>query len=1821
VKKSKTKPKSFWSKKLYLPNLPSTSVLLNFGAIFLCLFALCSANTPQISIVWSTENFGSSVPLLKNISGHALTAGVQGNGDGCLVELGYYSESTTSHPFAGDWIALTRNTHVGDSSTGYGFDDGKFAFSTTFSKDRDTVVIFPTEPKVFVETLDFTVTSFTPPVNIPICIRFYDTVEKSPTSKYNAVTGPDWKWPSFPSGSSIPGNVYFKISNASPPSGTYWKYGSTFEDPDNPFVASKPQSFRVGISLSPYSSGMGSITDINGTFSAGSYIDVNASVVDHHEFYMWSGGTFLDPYNPNTKVYVDGTLDIKAEIYPAIYYIGVPEEQEFQIEGWGPHDYGTEIVLSASPPFGYSFSHWAENDINISNQNPYSFSINGDRNFTAVYNPLAFNVSFSGNGGSIESIQDVNGDTPTHFLYDHNYTILLRPNLHYEFSEWSSGTSSLAPLTNPSGNPLEWQFSPQSNASYEANFKIIENYLWIHEGTGGTTNLKTGMFLAIDENMPINATPQQGYKFSYWSDPFGILSELNSSSTEANISKIDISAEITANFELLDYNLTDINITATDGGRYTLESVASGKYKHFSRYSLVATSFPGYQFDRWMGDGNLSNLVYGPSAGTNEIIIDGPITLVASFVPSLYQLSTSSEPAEAGFVSGGGGFSILDSLAVEAQPNPFWNFESWSGDTEFLVSADSAGSIIQWPDGSSPRDLNLTAHFSRETIQLDATINGQGSLRYSISSNGEITQSSDSSIFISTELFAEDNLLIEGLPSLGWEFKNWTGLPRTDDLIAFDFIETYLEVASFSSAVDINISANFIRSEFALTISNSSQGGESTGSGIYPFEEFVEINATPKPHFTFNGWTGPGTEYLELPTSTMYNELFIPPSDTELTAVFEPIRYSLTLESGNHGSVTSLATYDGHSHSGLEINGTSNVVISSDPEDGYVFQAWEWEKSDGTSGTFYNPTFIIPKMDGNYSLLATFKLPETDLVYSLTNNLESGGTTEEIKHLATQSKRSFLAQAYEGYSFLGWTSDQPAQIFPNWSTNAVEINLSDGTTITANYRKDAPKLMVDFDPRYGTVGMSKSTSFDDLHTLTASPLENYEFSSWDINKTQNLVVQREYSKIYPEDSRLFIDGNESPELTLIRGFSYTFALDLSPDDEFFLAVNPDNSPADAYTEGVTNQPTFPRTMVFDIPPDSPDTLYYNGSQFPYSGNRINIISINESDIIPYPKNPLINVQIPANLELVANFVPVELDFEISKRGEGEVIKTVDKFFYGDEIELSAIPSEHWLFSHWEGDVEILEPANPDISVEIFADSQLIANFIKKPYRVEIVSSPSDFGNSYTPTNVYTFYNGDEVEIKAVAKEGKVFSHWSAPILSNRQNLAETSFVLEQNTALTAHFKSIEYNMSYNVVVLDKNSNVLTNQFAGFVAANDSYLDEDVANFKFIINQGYDFLYWKNAETNQTLSTDLSFPLEISRNLDIDIFVQKQSHQVNLSLIPSERGKVSLLENDYNDSASFTVDHGEELSLFATPNEGYTFQKWVSFSGLLPFPSNPSLKYTVKDDIHIAAYFVPLEDVELKIIIEPSDAGWATGAGTFGYNAKHPISAAPLRGWVFDRWVGNGIENESLRATQVNLNENKTIIAQFKEDPDGENSSGSNSSLFVLLVSSTDDQMGETSGSGIYTTAWNPITATPLDGYDFSHWEGENIENIYSPTTRTYTDSSKQVFAHFIRSGILEDSTNLQDAWWSNPWLGNYWKQKNSNWIFHEKLGWSFITRQETTSVWLWIEKLDHWFWTSQTTYPYIYSSTEGWHWILLERSNPNMLFIYRFETPAGWISF
>ena len=139
--------------------------------------ALLAQSTLQV--VW--ENSDSE--LLLDSSGSVLDAGSSASGDGCVLQLGYYSNASAVDPFNGIFVPLTgegsantqfQSTTLGDSGAQAA---GRFSLSTKFLVGSSTSG----------QNL--------PPAGTPLAIRFFNSSSIATSTYYNAVSaGAAWAW-------------------------------------------------------------------------------------------------------------------------------------------------------------------------------------------------------------------------------------------------------------------------------------------------------------------------------------------------------------------------------------------------------------------------------------------------------------------------------------------------------------------------------------------------------------------------------------------------------------------------------------------------------------------------------------------------------------------------------------------------------------------------------------------------------------------------------------------------------------------------------------------------------------------------------------------------------------------------------------------------------------------------------------------------------------------------------------------------------------------------------------------------------------------------------------------------------------------------------------------------------------------------------------------------------------------------------------------------------------------------------------------------------------------------------------------------------------------------------------------------------------------------------------------------------------------------------------------------------------------------------------------------------------------------------------------
>ena len=99
-----------------------------------------------------------------------------------------------------------------------------------------------------------------------------------------------------------------------------------------------------------------------------------------------------------------------------------------------------------------------------------------------------------------------------------------------------------------------------------------------------------------------------------------------------------------------------------------------------------------------------------------------------------------------------------------------------------------------------------------------------------------------------------------------------------------------------------------------------------------------------------------------------------------------------------------------------------------------------------------------------------------------------------------------------------------------------------------------------------------------------------------------------------------VNGTNNPQLTLYRGQTYTFNINVGSTHPFYIQTSSPYNSANVYSEGVTGNGTYQGTLTFVVPSNAPSTLYYVCQNHSSMGNQINIT---DQPIPCYSKGTLI----------------------------------------------------------------------------------------------------------------------------------------------------------------------------------------------------------------------------------------------------------------------------------------------------------------------------------------------------------------------------------------------------------------------------------------------------------------------------------------------------------------------------------------------------------------------------------------------------------------------
>ncbi len=225
--------------------------------------------------------------------------------------------------------------------------------------------------------------------------------------------------------------------------------------------------------------------------------------------------------------------------------------------------------------------------------------------------------------------------------------------------------------------------------------------------------------------------------------------------------------------------------------------------------------------------------------------------------------------------------------------------------------------------------------------------------------------------------------------------------------------------------------------------------------------------------------------------------------------------------------------------------------------------------------------------------------------------------------------------------------------------------------------------------------------------------------------------------------------------------------------------------------------------------------------------------------------------------------------------------------------------------------------------------------------------------------------------------------------------------------------------------------------------------------------------------------------------------EPETTQYTLTVTAGEGGSVSSEGGNY--------DEGTEITITASPAEGYEFVGWEGSDS-----TENSLTITLNSNESINALFefIPL----YTLTVLSSEGGVvSTAGGEYTEGAEVEIIATPNEGFSFTGW--EGIEDTSSSVT-VSVSSNATVTALFEAIPQ-----------FAVIVSASEGGTVSTNGGTYLEGSEFSILATPNTGYEFQRWE--EIDALTSSLTITVSSniSLTAIFIEIPNDSNSSNSTN------------------------------------------------------------------------------------------------
>ena len=985
-----------------------------------------------------------------------------------------------------------------------------------------------------------------------------------------------------------------------------------------------------------------------------------------------------------------------------------------------------------------------------------------------------------------------------------------------------------------------------------------------------------------------------------------------------------------------------------------------------------------------------------------------------------------------------------ESVGITATPDTGYQVQSWSGSCGTFDKSANPVSIV----GSA--DCSISVVFEKVSYTI-TTNSGTGGTVTGIQSvkHGE-------------------SVGITATPDTGYQIQSWSGSCGT-------FSKSTNPVSIVGSA-DCSIRVAFEKVSYTITTS-AGTGGTVTGNQSVKQGESVSITATPSTGYELQSWGGSCGTF----TKSTNPATFTATKDCSIRVAFEKVTYTIVSSVTTGGQITETQT--------IGSGATATVAVTLN--EGYMLSEWT-----GTCGTFSADDLEISfKVTKDCAITANLKEKELETSlqklekesYTITTSAGTGGEITEDQSVEQGESVSVTARPSTGYQIQSWggtcgSFDQ--------STNPASFTAREDCSISVAFEKVSYTITTSAGTG-GEITQEQSIEHGESVRITATPNTGYQVQSWEgtcgtltesgntasFTATKDCAIRVTFEKLsYTITTDAGTGGSITGNQSVIHGdnVSITARLDVGYQIQswsgscgtFSKSTNPATFTA---TKDCSISVAFEK-VSYTVTTNAGDGGSITGKQSVKHGDNVRITATPDTGYqiqswsgscgtFSKSSNP---VSITGSEDCSIRVTFEKVSYTITTgAGTGGTITENQSVKHGESVRITATPSTGYQIQSWSGSCGTFSKSTNPVSIVGSEDCSIGVAFEKVSYT--ITTSAGDGGSI---TEKQSVEQGESVSITATPSTGYQVQSWGGTCGTFDKSTNPASFTVTEDCSISVAFEKVSYTITTSAGA------------GGEITEKQSIEHGESVSITATPDSGYQIQSWSGSCGSFEKTTN---PATFTATKDCSISVAFEKVPYTVTTNAGDGG--SITENQ-------SVEHGESVSITATPDTGYQVQAWGGTCGTFDKTTNPAA-FTASKDCSISVAFEKVSYF-ITTFVPPS-----TGSITKSQFVKHgdivSITATPRTGFQMVGWGGTcGTFDETTNPVTFTATKDCSIAALFLPSYTITTSAGTGGTI--------------TENQSVTFQESVSITATPGTGFQIASWSGScgTFDKTTNPATFTAT---------------------------------------------------------------------------------------------------------------------